>query len=106
MGASFANATCERGERCLYLAFEESRAQLVRNMKSVGIELDRWIKKGLLKFEASRPQLYGLEMHLAHIHKLVKEFDPQVVIMDPASNFTNSGTVEESQAMRRKSGRK
>jgi circadian clock protein KaiC len=99
LGASFANASCERGERCLYLAFEESRAQLVRNMKSVNIDLDRWIKKGLLRFEASRPQLYGLEMHLAHIHKLVKEFDPQAVILDPVSNFTSSGTVSDSQAM-------
>jgi circadian clock protein KaiC len=99
LGASFANATCERGERCLYLAFEESRAQFARNMKSVGMDLDRWIKKGLLKHEASRPQLYGLEMHLAHFHKLVKEFDPQVVIIDPVSNFTSSGTQSDSQAM-------
>ena len=99
LAASFANATCERGERCLYLAFEESRAQLARNMKSVGLDLDRWLKKGLLKFEASRPQLYGLEMHLAHIHKLVKTFDPHVVVMDPVSNFTSSGTVSDSHAM-------
>jgi circadian clock protein KaiC len=68
-------------------------------MKSVGMDLDRWIKKGLLKHEASRPQLYGLEMHLAHFHKLVKEFDPQVVIIDPVSNFTSSGTQSDSQAM-------
>lgn len=99
LGASFANAACGRGERVLYLAFEESRAQLARNMKSVGIDLDRWMKKGLLKFEASRPQLYGLEMHLAHIHKLIKSFDPQVVIMDPVSNFTGSGTLGDSQTM-------
>lgn len=99
LAAHFANATCERGERCLYLAFEESRAQLTRNMKSIGLDLDRWIKKGTLKFEASRPQLYGLEMHLAHIHKLVKEFDPAVVIIDPVSNFTSSGTTSDSEAM-------
>ena len=99
LGDSFANATCERGERCLYLAFEESRAQFTRNMKSVGMDLDRWVKKGLLRHEASRPQLYGLEMHLAHIHKLVKQFDPQVVIIDPASNFIASGTEADSYAM-------
>ncbi|HWA37037.1 MAG TPA: circadian clock protein KaiC [Burkholderiales bacterium] len=99
LAAHFANATCERGERCLYLAFEESRAQLARNMKSIGLDLERWIKKGLLRFEASRPQLYGLEMHLAHIHKLVKELDPAVVIIDPVSNFTSSGTRNDSEAM-------
>jgi circadian clock protein KaiC len=99
LASSFANATCERGERCLYLAFEESRAQLARNMSSIGLDLDRHIRKGLLKFEASRPQLYGLEMHLAHIHKLVKEFDPKVVIIDPVSNFTSSGTRTDSEAM-------
>ena len=99
LGTALASAACARGERCLYLAFEESRAQIVRNMKSVGNDLDRWMKKGLLKFEASRPQLYGLEMHLAHIHKLVRDFDPQVVVIDPVSNFTSSGTVTDSQAM-------
>jgi circadian clock protein KaiC len=99
MAAHFANATCERGERCLYLAFEESRSQWTRNMKSIGLDLQRWIKKGLLRHEASRPQLYGLEMHLAHIHKFVEEFDPSVVIIDPVSNFTSSGSLAESEAM-------
>ena len=82
--------------RALYLAFEESRAQLARNMKSIGLDLDRWIKKGLLKFQASRPQLYGLEMHLAQIHKTVKAFDPAVVVIDPVSNFSSSGTTISS----------
>ena len=78
---------------------EESRAQLARNMKSIGLDLDRHIKKGLLKHEASRPQLYGLEMHLAHIHKMVKEFDPAVVIIDPVSNLSSSGTLSDSETM-------
>ena len=79
LSAYFANATCARGERCLYLAFEESPAQLVRNMKSIGLDLNPWIKKGLLRLEASRPTLFGIEMHLAVIHKMVNEFDPKVV---------------------------
>jgi circadian clock protein KaiC len=66
MAAHFADATCERGERCLYFAFEESTSQLVRNMRSIGIDLEKWIKKGLLRHVASRPTLHGLEMHLAH----------------------------------------
>ncbi len=99
MAAHFADATCARGERCLYLAFEESRAQIVRNMRSIGLDLERWMKKGLLKFEASRPQLHGLEMHLAHIHKLVKSFDPAVVVIDPVSNLSSSGTLSDSEAM-------
>lgn len=99
VAAHFANATCERGERCLYLAFEESRAQHSRNMKSIGLDLDKWHKKGLLRFEASRPQLYGLEMHLAHIHKLVKELDPHVVVIDPISNLSSTGSNADSEAM-------
>jgi circadian clock protein KaiC len=99
LAASFANATCQHGERCLYLAFEESRAQLVRNMRSIGIDLERWIKKGLLKFEASRPTLYGLEMHLAHMHRLVKQFAPSTVVIDPVSNFANIGTDADAEAM-------
>ena len=98
LSAHFANATCARGERCLYLAFEESPAQLVRNMKSIGIDLDPGLKKGLLRLEASRPTLHGIEMHLATIHKMVSEFDPQVVIIDAISNFS-TGTGAEADAM-------
>jgi circadian clock protein KaiC len=99
MAAHFADATCERGERCLYFAFEESTSQLVRNMRSIGIDLDRWIKKGLLRHVASRPTLRGLEMHLAHVHKQVKDFDPHVVIIDPVSNLSSSGSKADADAM-------
>jgi circadian clock protein KaiC len=99
LAASFANATCARGERCLYLAFEESPAQLVRNMKSIGVDLNPWIKKGLLRLEASRPSLHGIEMHLATIHKMVNDFDPQVVVIGPISNFSSAGTGADAEAM-------
>jgi circadian clock protein KaiC len=99
LSAYFANATCARGERCLYLAFEESPAQLARNMKSIGLDLNPWIKKGLLRLEASRPTLHGIEMHLAVIHKLVNEFEPQVVIIDPISNFSSAGSGSDAEAM-------
>jgi len=99
MAAHFADATCERGERCLYFAFEESTSQLARNMRSIGIDLDKWIKKGLLRHVASRPTLHGLEMHLAHVHKNVKDFDPHVVIIDPISNLSSSGSQADAEAM-------
>jgi circadian clock protein KaiC len=99
LSSSFANATCARGERCLYLAFEESPAQLVRNMKSIGLDLNPWTKKGLLRLEASRPTLHGIEMHLAVIHKMVSEFEPQVVIIDPISNFSSAGSGSAAEAM-------
>ncbi len=99
LSAHFANATCARGERCLYLAFEESPHQLVRNMKSIGVDLGPWIKKGALRLEASRPTLHGMEMHLATIHKMVNDFEPQVVIIDPISNFATAGTGAEAEAM-------
>jgi circadian clock protein KaiC len=99
LSAYFANATCARGERCLYLAFEESPAQLVRNMKSIGLDLNPWIKKGLLRLESSRPTLHGIEMHLAVIHKMVNEFEPKVVIIDPISNFSSAGSGSAAEAM-------
>jgi circadian clock protein KaiC len=99
LAAHFADATCRRGERCLYLAFEEAPQQLARNMRSIGVDLGPWLKKGLLRVEASRPTLYGIEMHLALIHKMVKDFDPQVVILDPISNFASAGTETDAETM-------
>jgi circadian clock protein KaiC len=99
LAAHFAAETCRRGERCLYLAFEESPAQLFRNMRSVGIDLEPYAKKGLLRMHASRPTLYGLEMHLVQVHKMVTELDPAVVIIDPISNLVSGGTTGDTQAM-------
>ncbi len=85
--AHFAEAACKRGERVLYFCFEESPSQLMRNMLSIGIKLEPWVKKGLLRFQATRPTLYGLEMHLAVTHKFVNEFKPDIVILDPINTF-------------------
>jgi circadian clock protein KaiC len=85
--AHFAEAACKRGERVLYFCFEESPNQLMRNMLSIGIKLEPWVRKGLLKFQASRPTFYGLEMHLSVTHKFVNEFKPDIVILDPISTF-------------------
>ena len=95
MSATFADAACLRGERCLYFAFEESPNQIIRNMSSIGIDLTRWLKKGLLKFHSARPSLYGLEMHLLTIHKAIEEFKPHVFIVDPISNLSAAGTSAE-----------
>jgi circadian clock protein KaiC len=85
--AWFANAVCERGERCLYFAFEESPDQIVRNMRSAGIDLKKHLDSGLLLFESARPSLYGLEMHLTRMHRDIVEFDPAAVVVDPISAF-------------------
>lgn len=87
IAAHFAEAACKRGERVLYFCFEESPNQLMRNMLSIGIKLETWVKKGLLQFQATRPTLYGLEMHLAVTHKTVNEFKPHIVILDPINTF-------------------
>ena len=99
LSAHFADATCRRGERCLYLAFEESRDQIVRNMRSVGLDLEPWIQQGLLRIEASRPSTHGVEMHLTHIHRLVDSFQPQSVIVDPISNLASASTTADAAAM-------
>lgn len=87
ISAHFAEAACKRGERVLYFCFEESPNQLMRNMLSIGINLEIWVKKGLLQFQATRPTFYGLEMHLAVTQKIVKEFKPKIVILDPINTF-------------------
>jgi len=99
LAAHFADATCRRGERVLYLASEESQGQLVRNMRSIGLELGPWVRKGMLRFVAARPTSWGLEMHLAALHKQVNDFKPAMVIMDPISNFAAAGTEHEAGQM-------
>ena len=99
LAAHFVDAACRRGERCLYFAFEESESQIQRNLRSLGLDLGQWAKKGLLRFHTSRPTGYGLEMHLVVVHKLVNEFQPQAVIIDPITTFLGSGTAAEAEAM-------
>jgi circadian clock protein KaiC len=99
LAAHFADASCRRGERCLYFAFEESESQLVRNMRAIGLDLAPWSKKSLLRFHATRPSAYGLEMHLSTLHKLVNEFQPQLVVVDPITTFIGAGTSVEAQSM-------
>jgi len=99
LAASFAAETCRRGERCLYFAFEESPAQLIRNMRAVGIDLQPFIDQGLLHLEASRPTLNGLERHLVTLHQLVRDYQPRAVIIDPISNLVSVGSLSEVRSM-------
>ena len=99
IAAHFAEAACKRGERVLYFCFEESPNQLMRNMRSIGVKLETWVQKGLLQFQATRPTLYGLEMHLAVTHKAVKAFKPAIVIMDPINTFIVSEKGNEIKTM-------
>ena len=87
IASTFIDAACRRNEKCLFFIFEESESQLMRNMRSIGIDLEPWVTKGLLKFHAVRPTAYSLEMHLSMVLKLVEEFKPKVVAVDPISNL-------------------
>ena len=91
-GAAFADAACDRGERCLYFAFEELPDQIVRNMRSVGIDLKKHVKSGLLRFEAARPSLFGFEMHLARMNRDIEQFKPAAIVVDPISAFRGPST--------------
>jgi len=95
IGATFADAACRRGERALLFAYEESSAQIVRNMHSIGLDLEPWVKKGLLQIHASRPALQGLEQHLVGLHDTVQAFRPAVVVVDPISNLTTERSDAE-----------
>lgn len=99
VAAHFASAACERGERCLYFSFEESPAQIMRNMKAIGLDLQRCVDEGNLRFHSARSTMYGLEMHLATLHKLVDEFQPHAVILDPVTNLMHVGSGRDVNAM-------
>ncbi len=99
IAAVFAHETCKRGERSIYFAFEESPQQVIRNMRSIGVDLKADIDKGLLQMYASRPTLHGLEMHLVDIHKKINEFKPSVVVIDPITNLITVGSVSEVKSM-------
>jgi circadian clock protein KaiC len=98
LAAHFVDAACARGEGALYVALEESQSQIMRNMRSIGIDLERWVKRGLLSFHAARPTVYGLEMHLAIIQRLIDETKTKVVVIDPITNFNTIGTPLEIRA--------
>jgi circadian clock protein KaiC len=95
----FANEQCEKNEKTIYFAFEESPHQLVRNMKSIGVDLEKHIKKGILQIHSSRPSLNGLELHLLTLRKLIKEFEPTTIIIDPISNLISVGSEHEVRSM-------
>jgi circadian clock protein KaiC len=99
IAAGFVNAACARGERCLYFAMEESPDQIVRNMSSLGMNLERWRKRGLLRLQSARPTLHGLETHLAILYKAVAEFEPRIVVMDPLTNLGAVGSDREITAV-------
>ena len=94
LAAHFMDAACRRGERVLCFQFEESPAQYVRNMRSIGINLERSRKNGLLGIHAARPTLYGLEFHLATMHRDVDRVKPSLVVVDPLSAFTGGSAGE------------
>lgn len=99
IGAAYVNATCQRGERALYVAFEESQAQIVRNMRSVGLDLEPWLDQGLLRIQARRPSQLGLEEHLREMEDALDEFQPTAVVVDPVTNLINVGTPATTLAM-------
>jgi circadian clock protein KaiC len=99
MAAHFADSICKSGERCIYFAMEESPQQIVRNMRSIGLDLQKWVNKGLLGFSARRPNLFGLETHLAAMYREVRDFDPAAVVIDPMSALMSAGIVGDVHAM-------
>ena len=99
LAAHFVRSACLRGEKCIYFAFEESRDQIIRNMRSIGIDLLPFEEAGLLKFLNTRSTLYGMELHLVTMHKAVEGFKPSCVVIDPVSNLLVSASEGEVLSM-------
>jgi len=95
LGAHFIDAVCARGVRAVLFSFEESPNQIVRNLRSVGIDLGRWIKNGRLHIEASRPSTFGFEMHLVRMHHLLEAVNPKAVMVDPVSGLLPGGSAHD-----------
>ena len=99
LAAAFAIESCKRGERCLFLSYEESSGQLIQNMSSIGLRLEPLMKKGLLKIVSTRPSFFGLEMHLLEVYKIIADFKPQAVVIDPLTSLIGQGNQLELQSM-------
>src|ERR1017187_1279075 len=99
LAAAFAIETCKRGERCLFLSYEESSGQLIQNMRSIGLHFEPWVKKGLLKIVSTRPSFFGLEMHLLDLYKILADFKPTSVVIDPLTSLIGQGNQLEIQSM-------
>lgn len=99
LAAHFAAGAAERGERCLWFAFYESSSQIIRNMRSIGVNLAPAVRRGTLRIHAERSTIWGLEMQLVTIHKQVNAFKPSVVVIDPASAFATLGSEGDVRAM-------
>ena len=99
LAAAFAIGSCKRGERCLYLSYEESSGQLIQNLSSIGFDLGPLVKKGLLKIVSIRPSFVGLEMHLLDLYKIIADFKPKAVVIDPLTSLLGEGKQREIQSM-------
>jgi len=99
IAAHFVDAACRRGERCIYFSSEESPAQVTRNLRSIGLDLEPWMKKGLLHFDATRPNFHGLEMHLLRVQKLIDQIKPSITVFDPLSGYLTLGDSLEVKSM-------
>lgn len=95
----FVNQCCATGKRCLYFSFEESQEQTIRNMRSIGIDVGRWVDAGTLRFRATRPSYYGLEMHLTQSIKMIQDYRPDAVVIDPLTDLISIGSVIEVKLM-------
>jgi circadian clock protein KaiC len=99
LAAHFVDAACRRGERALYISFEESPAQLIRNMRSIGLPLAQWQSRGRLQFASQRATAHGLETHLSVIFKAYRDFRPQIVVLDPLTALLAAGAALDAEAL-------
>jgi circadian clock protein KaiC len=99
VAAHFVEASCRRGESVVYFALEEPQGQILRNMRSIGLDLEKWVKRGTLHFHAARPTVFGLEQHLVTMHKVVEQLRPKAVVIDPISSLGNAGGPLDVKAM-------
>ncbi len=99
LAAHLVDSACARGERALLMLFEEAPDQVSRNMRSVGLDLGRWVDAGLLRIWAARPTAFGLETHLAILARLIEEFTPSVAVLDGIASLTQGASGSEVTSM-------
>lgn len=99
IAAAFANNVCNKKQSCLFCAFEETPNQIIRNMKSAGLNLNPMIKSDLLHFYYARPTLQNLELHFIAIRKMIKEIKPSAIILDPITNLMTEGPNSDTRSM-------
>jgi circadian clock protein KaiC len=99
LAGKFAESACRRGERTLFVSFDESADAIVRNLSSVGIQLQAHVKTGVLRMYSGRTEASSPDEHFITLRSLVREHQPRCMVIDPLSAMAKAGGLSAARAI-------